>query len=62
MDPTKKKVTKTVKNRRTGEKKTITKTIPVESLFNLFESKKLPEIVRDRTDDDVGSDDDKILL
>jgi len=58
---TKKKVKKTQKNKKTGEKRVIAKTIPQDSFFNIFESKKEPENIRDRDDEDVDSEDDKIM-
>ena len=61
QDITKKKVKKTQKNKKTGEKRVIVKTLPQDSFFNMFESKKEPEGVHDRDDDDVDSDDDKIM-
>lgn len=35
--------------------------MPQDSFFNMFESKKEPEGIHDREDDDVDSDDDKIM-
>ena len=61
MDITKKKVKKTQKNKKTGEKRVIAKTIPQDSFFNMFESKKEPENIHDRGDEDVDSEDDKIM-
>ena len=37
------------------------KSIPCDSFFNLFESKKQPEGILDKDDDDMDSDDDKIM-
>ena len=61
QDPTKKKVKKTQKNKKTGEKRVIVKQTPCDSFFNIFESKKEPEGIHDRDDDDVDSDDDKVM-
>ena len=61
QDVTKKRVKKTQKNKKTGEKRVIVKTMPQDSFFNIFESKKEPEGIHDRDDDDVDSDDDKIM-
>ena len=61
QDPTKKKIKKTQKNKKTGEKRVIVKTVPCDSFFNLFESKKEPEGIRDRDEDDVDSEDDKVM-
>ena len=58
---TKKKVKKTQKNKKTGEKRVIVKSTPCDSFFNIFESKKEPEGIHDRDDDDVDSEDDKIM-
>lgn len=52
---------KTQKNKKTGEKRCVVKTMPEDSFFNMFESKKEPEGIHDRDDDDVDSDDDKIM-
>ena len=60
-DPTKKKVKKTQKNKKTGEKRVIVKSVPCDSFFNLFESKKEPEGIHDQDEDEVDSDDDKIM-
>lgn len=60
-DTTKKKVKKTQKNKKTGEKRVIVKSIPCDSFFNVFESKKEPEGIHERDDEDVDSDDDKIM-
>jgi len=61
QDPTKKKVKKTQKNKKTGEKRVIVKSIPCDSFFNLFESKKEPEGIHERDEDEADSDDDKIM-
>ena len=40
----------------------IVKSVPQDSFFNIFESKKEPEGIHDRDgDDDLDSDDDKIM-
>uniref|UniRef100_A0A7S3I5S4 Nucleosome assembly protein n=1 Tax=Favella ehrenbergii TaxID=182087 RepID=A0A7S3I5S4_9SPIT len=61
QDPTKKKVKKTQKNKKTGEKRVIVKSIACDSFFNLFESKKEPEGIHDKDEDDLDSDDDKVM-
>lgn len=60
-DPTKKKVKKTQKNKKTGEKRVIVKSIPCDSFFNIFESKKMPDGLDDKDEDDLDSEDDKIM-
>jgi nucleosome assembly protein 1-like 1 len=61
QDPTKKKIKKTQKNKKTGEKRVIVKSVPCDSFFNVFESKKEPEGIHDRDEDEADSDDDKIM-
>jgi len=61
QDPTKKKVKKTQKNKKTGEKRVIVKSIPCDSFFNIFETKKEPDGIHEREEDEVDSDDDKIM-
>ena len=61
QDPSKKKVKKTQKNKKTGEKRVIVKSIPCDSFFNLFESKKEPEGMDDKDVDDMDSDDEKVM-
>ena len=43
MDVTKKKVKKKQKNKKTGETRTIVKTVESESFFNLFKNMNSPE-------------------
>merc|ERR1712228_240468 len=40
------------KNKKTKETRTITKTVPDESFFNVFESKKAPEDLKEAEDDE----------
>ena len=61
QDPTKKKVKKTQKNKKTGEKRVIVKSIPCDSFFNLFTSKKEPEGIHDKDGSDMDSDDDQVM-
>lgn len=61
QDTTKKKVKKTQKNKKTGEKRVIVKSVPCESFFTIFESKKEPEGIHDRDDEEVDSEDDKVM-
>ena len=51
-DTTKKKIKKKQKNKKTKETRTITKTVPDDSFFNLFESKKIPDDYKDEDDDE----------
>jgi len=51
-DPTKKKIKKKQKNKKTKETRTITKTVPDDSFFNLFESKKIPDDFKDDEEDE----------
>jgi len=51
-DVTKKKIKKNQKNKKTKETRTITKTVPDDSFFNLFESKKIPDDFKDDEDDE----------
>jgi len=60
-DTTKKQIKKTQKNKKTGEKRVVIKHTPCDSFFNVFESKKEPEGINDKEDDDVDSEDDKIM-
>jgi len=39
----------------------IVKSMPCDSFFNIFETKKEPEGIHEREDDEVDSDDDKIM-
>ena len=53
-DLTKKKIKKKQKNKKTGETRTIIKTIPADSFFNMFETRKAPEeaVPEDEQDSD----------
>lgn len=55
-DVTKKKIKKKQKNKKTKETRTITKTVPDESFFNVFESKKIPDGYEDKDEDDGDED------
>ena len=57
-DVTKKKIKKTQKNKKTNQKRVITKTVPQDSFFNLFESKKQPE---NPDSDGEDSEEEKLL-
>lgn len=52
-DLTNKKIKKKQKNKKTGETRTIVKSVPAESWFNCFESRKAPE------DKDSGDEEDE---
>ena len=58
-DLSKKKIKKKQKNKKTGETRTIIKTVPADSFYNAFESRKAPEGVED--DDDEDEETAKIL-
>lgn len=58
-DVTKKKIKKTQKNKKTGQKRVFYKTVPQESIFNLFESRKEPENMADSDDED--SEEERLL-
>ena len=61
-DVTKKKIKKKQKNKKTKETRTITKTVPDESFFNLFESKKIPEgYDEDAEENDEDSETEKTM-
>ena len=60
-DVTKKKIKKKQKNKKTKETRTITKTVPDESFFNVFESKKKPEGFDEKDDDDEDSENEKLM-
>ena len=51
-DLTKKKIKKKQKNKKTGETRTIIKTVPADSFYNAFESKKAPEGIEEDDDED----------
>ena len=59
-DLTKKKIKKKQKHKKTNETRTIVKTVPQESFFNIFESKKAPETMPDMDDED--SDMDRLMM
>jgi len=59
-DLTKKKIKKKQKNKKTGETRTIVKTVPNESFFNVFESRKAPE-KDDGDDSDQDEEREKLL-
>ena len=60
-DVTKKKIKKTQKHKKTNEKRVIVKTVPCDSVFNIFESKKAPEGIEDKDEDELDSDDEKTM-
>jgi len=61
-DVTKKKIKKKQKNKKTKETRTISKTVPDESFFNVFESKKIPEGYEDKDDEeDEDSETEKTM-
>lgn len=51
-DLSKKKIKKKQKNKKTGETRTIIKTVPADSFYNAFESRKAPEGVEDEDEED----------
>ena len=58
-DLTKKKIKKKQKNKKTGETRTIIKTVPADSFYNVFESIKAPESIE--ADGDVDDETAKLL-
>ncbi len=58
-DLTCKKIKKKQKNKKTGETRTIVKTVPAESFYNCFESKKAPE--GDKDEDEEDEETEKLL-
>ena len=48
-DPTKKTVSKTQKNKRTGETRTVSRVVDQDSFFDIFENRKEPEGLNDKT-------------
>lgn len=61
-DVTKKKIQKTQKNKKTKETRTISKTVATDSIFNCFETKKLPEGHDDpKKEDDEDSETEKLM-
>lgn len=59
-DLSKKKIKKKQKNKKTGETRTIVKTVPSESFFNVFESRTAPDADKDE-DDEVDEETEKLL-
>lgn len=59
---TMKKIKKKQKHKKTNETRTIVKTVPTESFFNIFESKKAPEDIDAKDQDELDSDVEKILM
>lgn len=57
-DLSKKKIKKNQKNKKTGEQRQIVKTVPADTFFNVFESKKAPE---GKDSDDEDEEAEKIL-
>ena len=43
IDPTKKKIKKKQKHKKTGEVRTVTKTVDADSFFTIFQNRKIPE-------------------
>ena len=43
MDPTKKKIKKKQKHKKTGEIRTVTKTVDADSFFTIFQDRRIPE-------------------
>lgn len=58
-DLSKKKIKKKQKHKKTNETRTIIKTVPAETFFNVFESKKAPE---DEADEDDENEERENLL
>ena len=59
-DLSKKKIKKKQKNKKTGETRQIVKSVPSESFFNAFESRKCPE-PKEADDDESDEEFEKIL-
>lgn len=59
---TQKKIKKKQKHKKTNETRTIVKTVPTDSFFNIFESRKAPEDVEIKDQDDIDSDVEKLLM
>jgi len=59
-DLSKKKIKKKQKNKKTGETRTIVKSVPSESFFNCFENRKAPES-KDKDDEDEDEEMEKLL-
>lgn len=55
---TKKKVTKTQKHKKTGQKRTVTKEVEEESFFNFFKNTKTTDIkAKEKTEDELSMKD-----
>lgn len=59
---TQKKIKKKQKHKKTNETRTIVKTVPTDSFFNIFESRKAPEDIEIKDQDDIDSDVEKLLM
>lgn len=59
-DLSKKKIKKKQKNKKTGETRAIVKTVPAESFYNCFESRKAPDN-KDEDEDDEEGETEKLL-
>jgi nucleosome assembly protein 1-like 1 len=57
-----KKIKKKQKHKKTNETRTIVKTVPTDSFFNIFESKKAPEDIEPKDGEDMDSDVEKMLM
>ncbi len=51
-DPTKKKIKKKQKHKKTGETRTVVKTVDADSFFNIFKSREAPLPTADAGSDD----------
>lgn len=60
-DVTSKKIKKKQKNKKTGETRQIVKTVPAESFYNCFESRKAPEGGKDEGADDEDEETEKLM-
>lgn len=61
-DLTKKKIVKKQKNKKTNETRTLVKSVPCESFFNIFETRKAPEDIELKDGEDLDSDVEKLLM
>jgi nucleosome assembly protein 1-like 1 len=61
-DLSKKKIKKKQKNKKTGETRQIIKTVPAESFFNCFESRKAPDMPEGDKDDEEPDEETEKLL
>jgi nucleosome assembly protein 1-like 1 len=59
-DLSKKKIKKKQKNKKTGETRTIVKTVPAESFFNVFESRTAPDADKE-DEDEIDEETEKLL-